>query len=59
MVDIDLFSDIKRIEGALSRHSCSEALAWCSENKTALRKQKVTLLPLCPLLTNLPFSRAL
>ncbi|KAJ7359152.1 CTLH/CRA C-terminal to lish motif domain-containing protein [Mycena albidolilacea] len=43
LVDIDLFSDIKRIEGALSRHSCSEALAWCSENKTALRKQKSTL----------------
>ncbi|KAF7360446.1 hypothetical protein MVEN_00774900 [Mycena venus] len=43
LVDIDLFSDIKRIEGALSRHSCAEALAWCSENKTALRKMKSTL----------------
>ncbi|KAF8190377.1 CTLH/CRA C-terminal to lish motif domain-containing protein [Mycena galopus ATCC 62051] len=43
LVDIDLFSDIKRIESALSRHSCTEALAWCSENKTALRKMKSTL----------------
>jgi macrophage erythroblast attacher len=43
LVDIDLFSDIKRIEGALARHSCTEALTWCSENKTALRKMKVSL----------------
>ncbi|KAJ6576755.1 CTLH/CRA C-terminal to lish motif domain-containing protein [Mycena sp. CBHHK59/15] len=43
LVDIDLFSDIRRIEGALARHSCTEALAWCSENKTTLRKMKSTL----------------
>ncbi|KAJ7167334.1 CTLH/CRA C-terminal to lish motif domain-containing protein [Mycena crocata] len=43
LVDIDLFSDIKRIEGALARHSSAEALSWCSENKTALRKLKSTL----------------
>jgi len=43
LVDIDLFTDIRRIEVALSRHSCTEALAWCSENKTALRKIKSTL----------------
>lgn len=41
LVDIELFSDIRRIEDALARHSCTEALAWCSENKTALRKIKV------------------
>lgn len=40
LVDIDLFSEIRRIEDALGRHSCTEALAWCSENKTALRKIK-------------------
>ena len=34
--------DIRRIEDALKRHSCLEALAWCSENKTALRKLKVS-----------------
>lgn len=54
LVDIDLFSDIKRIEGALARHSCTEALAWCSENKTALRKMKVASItaPLVVLLAN-------
>ncbi|KAJ2925421.1 hypothetical protein H1R20_g11690, partial [Candolleomyces eurysporus] len=43
LVDIELFSDIRRIETALSNHSCTEALAWCSENKSALRKVKSTL----------------
>ncbi|KAJ7741429.1 CTLH/CRA C-terminal to lish motif domain-containing protein [Mycena maculata] len=43
LVDIELFSDIKRIEDALERHSCTEAIAWCNENKTALRKMKSTL----------------
>lgn len=42
-MDIDLFSDIRRIEEALRRQSCTEALAWCSENKSALRKLKNTL----------------
>ncbi|KAH8108782.1 CTLH/CRA C-terminal to lish motif domain-containing protein [Phellopilus nigrolimitatus] len=32
LVDIDLFSDIRRIENALLRHSCTEALAWCTKN---------------------------
>ncbi|KAF7794786.1 hypothetical protein EIP86_005928 [Pleurotus ostreatoroseus] len=40
LVDIDLFSDIRRIEDALARQSCTEALTWCSENKAALRKVK-------------------
>ncbi|KAF8521027.1 CTLH/CRA C-terminal to lish motif domain-containing protein [Gautieria morchelliformis] len=43
LVDIDLFSEIHRIEDALRNHSCTEALAWCSENKSALRKIKSTL----------------
>ncbi|KAF8591289.1 hypothetical protein K439DRAFT_1650826 [Ramaria rubella] len=43
LVDIDLFSEIHRIEDALRNHSCTEALAWCSENKAALRKIKSTL----------------
>ncbi|OBZ67635.1 Macrophage erythroblast attacher [Grifola frondosa] len=43
LVDIDLFSDICRIEEALGRKSCTEALAWCSENKSALRRFKNTL----------------
>ncbi|CAK5261883.1 unnamed protein product [Mycena citricolor] len=43
LVDIDLFSDVRRIEKALEQHSCAEALVWCSENKSALRKMKSTL----------------
>ncbi|KAG6919802.1 hypothetical protein DXG01_000303 [Tephrocybe rancida] len=43
LVDIDLFTDICRIEEALSRHSCTEALTWCNENKVALRKIKSPL----------------
>ncbi|KAK0449742.1 CTLH/CRA C-terminal to lish motif domain-containing protein [Desarmillaria tabescens] len=43
LVDIDLFMDMHRIESALSEHRCTEALAWCSENKAALRKMKNTL----------------
>ncbi|KAH6917944.1 macrophage erythroblast attacher isoform 1 [Coprinopsis sp. MPI-PUGE-AT-0042] len=43
LVDIELFSDLRRIETALSEHSCTEALTWCSENKAALRKVKSTL----------------
>ena len=42
LVDIDLFMDIHRIERALFQHSCTEAIAWCGENKTALRKIRVS-----------------
>lgn len=35
--------DIHRVEHALAQQSCTEALAWCSENKTALRKIKVRI----------------
>lgn len=53
-MDIDLFTDIRRIELALSKHSCTEALAWCSENKTALRKIKVRLnFAICDLYENI------
>jgi len=48
LVDIDLFTDIRRIETALSRHSCTEALSWCNENKTVLRKIKVSPHPVYP-----------
>ncbi|KAI0729866.1 CTLH/CRA C-terminal to lish motif domain-containing protein [Fomitopsis betulina] len=43
LVDIELFSDIRRIENALKQRNCTEALVWCSENKSALRKVKNTL----------------
>jgi macrophage erythroblast attacher len=38
LVDIELFMDIRRIESSLASHSCTQALAWCNENKAALRK---------------------
>ena len=41
LVDVDMFMDIRRIELGLVNHSCTEALAWCNENKAALRKAKV------------------
>lgn len=36
-----MFMDIRRIELGLIDHSCTKALAWCNENKAALRKLKV------------------
>lgn len=41
MVDIQLFAQSEKIEEALKNHSCKECLAWCSENKSSLRKMKV------------------
>ena len=41
LVDIELFAEIRRVKVALEHQSCTEALAWCSENKAALRKIKV------------------
>ncbi|KAF9787953.1 CTLH/CRA C-terminal to lish motif domain-containing protein [Thelephora terrestris] len=43
LVDVDMFMDIRRIELGLLNRSCTEALAWCNENKAALRKLKSTL----------------
>jgi len=42
LVDIGLFYDIHKVEEALRKHSCTEALMWCSQNKTALSKMKGT-----------------
>ncbi|KAJ7732190.1 CTLH/CRA C-terminal to lish motif domain-containing protein [Mycena metata] len=43
LVDTELSNDIKHIEEALLRHSCTEALAWCGQNETALRRMNITL----------------
>ncbi|KAG8942709.1 GID complex subunit containing RING finger motif [Tulasnella sp. 424] len=43
LVEINSFSSIRRVEAALRGHSCTEALAWCSQNKVALAKTKTTL----------------
>ncbi|PFH49348.1 hypothetical protein AMATHDRAFT_147869 [Amanita thiersii Skay4041] len=56
LVDIDLFTDIRRIEEALRHHSCTEALAWCNENKASLRKMKASFLPPPPSSLTLEFD---
>ncbi|KAJ3363029.1 GID complex subunit containing RING finger motif [Allomyces javanicus] len=38
--DLEFFTHQRRIERALERHSCTEALAWCHDNKVALKKLK-------------------
>ncbi|KAK8864402.1 hypothetical protein IAR55_001650 [Kwoniella newhampshirensis] len=44
LVDIKLFAELTRIERALvGKRSCSEALAWCGENRGTLKKTKNNL----------------
>lgn len=40
LVDIDIFLEARKVIEALRNRDCSEALAWCSENKTRLKKSK-------------------
>ena len=42
-VDLELFAQSRRIENAIKTHSCQEALSWCNENKSALKKLKSNL----------------
>lgn len=43
LVDIKLFAELVRIEMALmDKQSCTEALAWCGENRGTLKKQAVS-----------------
>lgn len=43
LVDVDVFVQCARIEASLKRGSTTECLAWCSENRNNLRKNKSTL----------------
>ncbi|KAF8605818.1 hypothetical protein BDV93DRAFT_521181 [Ceratobasidium sp. AG-I] len=43
LVDTELFAEIRRVEDALRDQKCAVALAWCSENKAALKKMKNSL----------------
>jgi macrophage erythroblast attacher len=43
LVDLDLFVQAKSITTCLLNHSCQEALAWCGENKSSLKKLKSSL----------------
>lgn len=61
-MDIKLFAELAKIENALvERHSCTEGLAWCGENRGTLKKTKVTLFHLfllnnaCKRITNARF----
>lgn len=44
-VDIELFKDLQRIEDALRSGSATEALQWCKDNASALKKGKVRYIP--------------
>lgn len=41
LVDVDVFVQCARIEASLKRGSTTECLAWCSENRNTLKKNKV------------------
>jgi len=41
-VDVELFSQARRVEQSLQRFSCTEALRWCNDNKSNLRKMQST-----------------
>ncbi|OCF42887.1 macrophage erythroblast attacher isoform 1 [Kwoniella heveanensis CBS 569] len=44
LVDVKLFAELAKIETALvEKHSCTEALAWCGENRGTLKKTKNNL----------------
>jgi macrophage erythroblast attacher len=43
LVDIRVFIESRRIEEALARHDCTDALAWCRENGSRLKKIESTL----------------
>lgn len=40
LVDTDVFLDAKKVIQSLRKKDCSEALAWCAENKSKLKKSK-------------------
>ena len=44
MVDVDAFVQCHRVESSLKRGRTQEGLAWCNENKQALRKMNVCYL---------------
>ncbi|CCJ31286.1 unnamed protein product [Pneumocystis jirovecii] len=43
LVDIDLFVRCREIEEALKNKNTTKCLAWCSENRAFLRKNKINL----------------
>lgn len=47
MVDVQLFAQSEKVEEALRNHSCKECLHWCSENRSSLKKQNVSIVHPC------------
>lgn len=43
LVDVDIFVESKQIIEALREHRCDEALEWCAQNSSRLRKLKSKL----------------
>ena len=43
MVDARVFRDAGKVIDGLKSHDCQEALAWCSENRSKLKKMKSKL----------------
>jgi macrophage erythroblast attacher len=43
LVDLDLFVQTRKVIDSLLNRSCVEALQWCLENKSALKKMKSSL----------------
>lgn len=41
LVDIDIFISSKKVIEGLNNHDCSEALQWCADNRSKLKKMKV------------------
>jgi hypothetical protein len=42
-VELHIFGGAQRVVEALRGHDCSEALAWCEDNRARLRKAKSKL----------------
>lgn len=43
LVDIDIFLNSKKVEESLQNHDCKEALKWCNDNRSKLKKINSTL----------------
>lgn len=43
LVDIELFSQSRKIEESLQKGTCTECLQWCADNKSRLKKLNSTL----------------
>lgn len=41
LVDIDVFNEAKKVIDALQNKEVAPALAWCTDNRSRLKKSKV------------------